>query len=353
MMLWKSVVDFLHIEWKRRGIIAGIIIGVYLGYRYVFPAALPFLLAWILAGWLEPISARVEKKTKIKKTITGTVLLAALFGLAGLLLYKGIAELIAQSRVACSNYQTFQLWLGKLVEKVCEAAEKVTGNDAEVIRTYLTEWIGDLWNKVVSDFIPNILSIVFGGAKKILFLLSGTVVIFISVILILGDMENIRKKIWDYSWLVGTRRVIRRLQKTTITYLKAQIIIIVIISAVCSVSFWFMRSPYYLLLGIAIGILDAVPLIGTGTFLYPAAVVFLVRGQAGIAAGCVLLDIVTSFLREFLEPRLLGEKLGVPPIVVLVSVYLGMLLYGVSGVILGPLAFSTVYEIGKEWDIWD
>ena len=49
----------------------------------------------------------------------------------------------------------------------------------------------------------------------------------------------------------------------------------------------------------------------------------------------------------------LGEKLGVPPIVVLVSVYLGMLLYGVSGVILGPLAFSTVYEIGKEWDIWD
>lgn len=70
------------------------------------------------------------------------------------------------------------------------------------------------------------------------------------------------------------------------------------------------------------------------------------------ALGCVGLDIVTSFLREFMEPRLLGAKLGISPLAVLASVYFGMLIYGGWGVLLGPLSFSTAYEIGREWDVW-
>lgn len=343
----------MHIEWKRRGMIAGIVAGVYLGYRYVFPAAIPFLAAWILAGWLYPISLKIEKKTKIKRTIAGTILLALASGILGLALYKGISEMVVQIQTALSNYQMVQKWFMTLLEKGCRMTEEIAGIDAQMSRKYVMKWLGTLWNRAFSGLDSRVLAVFFHGAKGLLFFLSGTVVVFISTILILNDMDHIRKKIWDYSWLVGTRRVVRRLQKTTITYLKAQAVIIAIVAAVCAAAFWFMKSPYYLLLGIAIGILDAIPLIGTGTFLYPAAVIFLIRGRAGIAAGCVLLDVVTSFLREFLEPRLLGEKLGVSPIVILISVYVGMLLYGAGGVILGPLAFSTVYEIGKEWDIWD
>src|SRR5699024_9675753 len=102
-----------------------------------------------------------------------------------------------------------------------------------------------------------------------------------------------------------------------------------------------------------LGALDALPLIGTGMFLYPAAVVLFIKGNTFAAAGCVLLDVITSLLREFLEPRLLGGKLGISPISVLAAVYIGVFLFGAWGVILGPLSFSTVYEIGREWDIWD
>ncbi len=114
-----------------------------------------------------------------------------------------------------------------------------------------------------------------------------------------------------------------------------------------------MKNPYFLILGIALGVLDALPIIGTGTFLYPAALIFLLRGNSWTAAGCVLLDVVTSILREFLEPKLLGGKLGISPIAVLASVYIGIFLYGGLGVFLGPLSFSTIYELGKEWDVWD
>ncbi len=340
-------------EWKRRGAIAGILLGVYLGYRYLLPVVLPFLAAWIMAGWLYPLAKRIEKKTRIKKSVTGAFLLTVLFAAVGLLLYIGIMEVLSQVKTAVSHYQVVQEWCVSLLEQCCGMIEDISGIEAARSRVYLLNTFSGMQEEMLASLSPGTLTALFHGAKNILLLLSALVVTFISAILIIGDMENMQKKIWDYSWLVGTRRVVRRLSRTTVTYLKAQVIIMALVAAVCAAGFWIMKSPYFLILGILLGGMDALPLIGTGTFLYPAAVIFLIRGNAGTAAGCVLLDIITSLLREFLEPRLLGEKLGVSPIAVLASVYLGVVMYGAWGVVLGPLAFSTAYEIGKEWDIWD
>lgn len=231
--------------------------------------------------------------------------------------------------------------------------EKNTGILKEDSRAYVLSQIREIQQNVLAFVGKDVVEILLSWARGILFFMSGLVVTFISTLLIMGDMENLRRKIWDYSWLVGTRRVVKRLQKTTVLYLKAQIILIFLVAVVCGAGFYLMGSPYYLILGILLGLFDAVPLIGTGTFLYPSAVIFLIKGKPAIAAGCVLLDILTSVLREALEPRLLGKKLGVSPIAVLASVYLGVLLFGTWGVLLGPLSFSTAYEIGKEWDVWD
>lgn len=343
----------MHTEWKRKVMIAGILAGVYLGYKYLLPVSLPFLAAWILACWLYPASLRVEKKIRLKRTLAGTALLSLLFGVIGFILYLAIAEIMIQVKTAVSNYRVIQQWGLGLMEKLCVMIEEIAGIEAAKSREYILLRLGTLQEQALAALSPEALSKVLQGTKRVVFLLSCIVVTFISAILFMGDMENIRKKIWDYSWLRGTRRIIRRLKKTTVTYLKAQVIIIAAVSAVCAAVFRMMKSPYFLLLGIALGILDAVPLIGTGTFLYPAAVILLIRGRTGTALGCVILDIITSLLREFLEPRLLGEKLGISPIVILLSVYFGMILFGVWGVILGPLSFSTAYEIGREWDIWD
>ena len=333
--------------------IVGILAGTYLGFRFLLPLALPFAAAWILAGWLYPAAHKIEKKTKIKRGIAGAVLLALLFGALGWLLYQGIAEIFLQLKTAVSHYRVICGRCLGLLERCCKTIEETMGIEASKSREYLLGGLESLWEQFWKASGPELPGRIFHGAKNLLFVLSGLVITFISAVLLMGDMENIRKKCREYSWLMGTQRVVRRLKKTTLTYLKAQGIIIAVISAVCAAGFWLMKSPYFLILGITLGLLDAVPLIGTGTFLYPAAVIFLLRGEAGIAAGCVLLDLVTSFLREFLEPRLIGEKLGVSPIVILLSVYFGMVLFGVWGVILGPLSFSTAYEIGKEWDVWD
>lgn len=343
----------LHIEWKRKLMMAGIAVGVFVGYRYLLPAAVPFLAAWVLASWLEPIARRIERRTKIKKGFAGAFLLTGLLLGTGILLCLGIGELLNQIRRALLHLpELADKGLG-ILDNCCRVLEKNTGILKEDSRAYVLSQIREIQQNVLAFVGKDVVEILLSWARGILFFMSGLVVTFISTLLIMGDMENLRRKIWDYSWLVGTRRVVKRLQKTTVLYLKAQIILIFLVAVVCGAGFYLMGSPYYLILGILLGLFDAVPLIGTGTFLYPSAVIFLIKGKPAIAVGCVLLDILTSVLREALEPRLLGKKLGVSPIAVLASVYLGVLLFGTWGVLLGPLSFSTAYEIGKEWDVWD
>lgn len=343
----------MRIEWKRKLIMAGIAAGVFVGYRYLLPAAVPFLAAWVLASWLEPVARRVERRTKIKKGVTGAFLLVCLLTGSGLLLYLGAGELLNQIRTALVRLPEIADKGLAILDRFCSTLERNTGILQEDSRAFVLSQIHEIQQNILSFVGKDVVELLFSWTRGVLFFMSGLLVTFISTLLIIGDMENLRRKIWDYSWLVGTRRVVKRLQKTTVLYLKAQVIIIFLVSAVCCGGFYLMGSPYYLIFGILLGLFDAVPLIGTGTFLYPSAVIFLVKGKPGIAIGCVLLDILTSVLREALEPRLLGKKLGVSPIAVLASVYLGVLLFGTWGVLLGPLSFSTAYEIGKEWDIWD
>ena len=99
-----------------------------------------------------------------------------------------------------------------------------------------------------------------------------------------------------------------------------------------------------MLWGILAGILDALPFIGTGVVLLPLGIWQLLEGSFGRALICGALYVVCIFLREILEPRLIGRKIGVSPIAVLVSLYAGIRLFGVWGIIKGPLGFVLIYE---------
>ncbi len=339
-------------EWKRRLTMVGIAVGVYVGYAYLLPAAVPFLAAWILAVWLQPAVAAMHRKIRIKKGLAAALLLLLLFGAAGAVLFWGCRELFSQLGTAFENLPDWLRLCVDVLERLCVRLEEDFGiarQDSYGCLRALGASVREELPALGTVFFRKLQGWVSGG---ILFL-SGLGVTFILTVLILGDFEKLQKKIWDYSWLVGTRRVIKRLQKTTVVYVKSQAVIMLLVAVVSSLWFWMMKSQYFLIQGLVLGALDALPLLGTGSFLYPAAFYYLLRGQPGMAAGCVLLDVATSFVREFLEPRLLGGRLGISPIAVIASVYLGFFLFGGWGVILGPLSFSTAYEIGREWDVWD
>ena len=110
-----------------------------------------------------------------------------------------------------------------------------------------------------------------------------------------------------------------------------------------------LKVRHYVGFGVAIGIFDAFPVLGTGTFLIPGALLMFLQGKIKMSIGLLVLYLLTAAVRQFLEPRLIGNHMGVSPLLVLVAVYLGVVLYGGFGFVLGPVSAFLIYVILKEY----
>lgn len=356
-IVFKSVSEgcgvFVDLEWKRRISIAGIVAGVYLGFRYVLPVSVPFLIGWELAVWLHPLAVKVSKKIHVKKSVAGGFFMLLLLAAAGILLWIGVDTLIGQMKAWLRGFPAWETRFHQYIDQCCCAIEDTFGISQVDSRRFILDNVEKMQRNFIQGISPKTIFQATDYLKGLIAVISAVIVAFISGVLFLKDLEDIRRTLRTYRFYQPWKRVLKRLRQTCVTYLKAQLLIMTTVAFTCTLMLWLMKSPYFLLFGIGLGVLDALPIIGTGLFLYPAMLIFFLRGQTGLAVWCLSIELITTLVREFMEPRLLGDKLGVYPVVVMAAIYLGFFVFGVAGFILGPIALSLIYGIGKEWDIWD
>ena len=133
-----------------------------------------------------------------------------------------------------------------------------------------------------------------------------------------------------------------------ITFIKAQGIILIIISILCGVTLYFAGIAGGALLGLLAGCLDVLPFIGTGIILVPLSIWQLLNGRYIQMIVCIVLYGVCILVRELLEPKLIGKRMGIAPVLMLLAVYAGIKLFGMGGIIKGPLALIAICEIMKK-----
>ena len=112
-----------------------------------------------------------------------------------------------------------------------------------------------------------------------------------------------------------------------------------------AVGFLLLRVDLALLLAALVALVDALPVFGTGTVLLPWAVLALLGGETGLALGLLALYAAVSFVRSLLEPKLVGGKVGLPPLAALLAMYVGFRAFGVAGMILSPLAAILIKQL--------
>ncbi|MFQ8911206.1 MAG: AI-2E family transporter [Waltera sp.] len=175
--------------------------------------------------------------------------------------------------------------------------------------------------------------------------LGGFLVTFlIASVLLAKDYDGIMNRLLDQEACHVLLEVICGIVRYIATFVKAQGIIMTTIAMTAAATLGIAGINHGILWGILAGILDALPFIGTGIVLVPLGVFQILEGNWGRAIVCGVLYLVCIFLREIMEPRLIGRKIGVSPIAVLVSLYAGIRLFGVWGIIKGPLGFVLIYE---------
>lgn len=325
--------------------LAGITVAVYLGIRFALPIVIPFLLAILIARILCKPVAFLSEKTKLPKGIVSTaavlLLLAVIFLPMGYLVYKGICELAS----LITNYPALFGKADTLWCSCCERVAEITGMKAETMVQWGKNCAAYVSSQAETKLIPAMMNGSLASLRGLAAFFGICIVTVVAAVLILCDYDNLVQRWRKSSFYSWGGRIFQNMCHAGGTYLKAQLIILALISGVCITGLFLTGNSYAILVGVLIGMSDALPFIGTGLVFIPWLIIDLFRGKYFAAVIYGILFILSTFIREFMEPRLMGRGLGVHPLAVIISIYAGLKIYGTAGVILGPLSGFLIWEI--------
>jgi len=159
-------------------------------------------------------------------------------------------------------------------------------------------------------------------------------------------LDGLRRRL-PPPWRTRLGRVAGGLREALGGWLKAQGLLMLITFGELAAGFLLLRVELSLLLAGLVALVDALPVFGTGTVLLPWAVLALLGGDVRMSVGLLVLYSVISLVRSLLEPRLVGARVGLPPLAALVCMYVGFQALGVLGMLLAPLAAVLARQL---WD---
>ncbi len=319
--------------------LALVVAAVYVGMKFLFPVALPFLIALVLARLLYPLALFFEKKTGCNKSVSRLAAYGVFLACVGMV----VAGILYLGYCMGSGFMERLDGLiesgDELLGRCCEGLEGMTGISTEEIKRTV--------GKEATGLTDGAVQYSKEAGWYLVGLLAKTFVAFVAAFLVLNDYESIRDGFAKTQAGRYTIRMFGELKTALGAYLRAQFCIMGIITAVCIAGLFILRIRYAFWVGIFVGIFDALPFFGTGTIFVPWALIKVLTGEYLYAAGFVGIYFVCSLIRQLLEPKMVGHQLGVPPLAVLMSLYIGVQVYGGSGVLLGPLSVLIIYKVYK------
>lgn len=312
----------------------------YLFINKIFTYVAPFILGYILALILEPLTKLLNERFKTPRGAAALVCIALFILIVGILGGKLMVRLFSEIR---SLYEALPYFLEEISTAVNSIKIKFN-NVFELIPDELQTFADNVTKMIVSAFSGLLGSGVKTGSLNIVsfvpnFLLS-MILMFISAFFFIKDKHIISKffhaQLPDYM-LKGYRTIRKSIFHALEGYIKAQLIIMTIVSIICLTGLSILRSPYSLAAGVIIALIDAVPVFGSGAVLWPWAVFSMIDGNYYQAIGLLIIYGVIFITRQILEPRLVGNQIGIHPLITLMSMYIGMRVFGVLGFLIGPV----------------
>lgn len=326
---------------------AAVIFVVYFAMKYISPIASPFIFACLLAGILNPLVQKLHGKIKIKKSVLTAFILLIVCGIIVMLVWMLISSLITGGSRLAAQMPYYQEELCILLDDYCNLIEKKFGVDGIQIENFVLEQVNIMVENLEVNVLPEVMGKSVGYMKNIVSFGSFIVIMIIAVLLIMKDYDKYILKFKEDNDLKGVREVAGKVVIYVKTFIKTQLIILCIISVVCAVTLSLIGMKGGIFYGILTGLMDMLPFIGTGIMLLPLALYMLINGSIWKAILCFGLYGLCALIREFLEPKLIGERMGVWPVGILFAVFAGIRLFGVWGIIKGPLALIIICETCK------
>lgn len=327
---------------------------IYVGIKAIF-YFMPFVIGWILSVIAGPLVTFLEKKLKIMKRLGSAITIILVLALCIGLIYLIISQIWEEISVLIRNFPSMYHDLERGLSQIGTQGNTLFERFPEQIRNSWATLMNNL-DDTASSLIGRIgeptIEVAGNVAKRIPSVLIGTIVAFVSAYFFIADKENLGewvKKVVPKSITSRLLLVGENLKYAMGGYFKAQFKIMGVVFAILLVGFTLMQIRFSILLAIVIAFLDFLPFFGTGTALIPWAIYKFLVGDYKMVAALVILYGVTQLVRQLIQPKLVGDSMGLNPLYTLFLLYLGYRVGSVLGMIFAVpigLILLNLYQAG-------
>lgn len=327
------------------------LLGIFLGIRYLFPLLTPFLMAILVAFASEPLVRVLQKRlhfgrglaSGIGVTITLIVTVLLLLTLLAFLL----RELTQLAGVLPDLESTATDGIASLENFCLSLADRSPDN----IRPVLTGGVEQIFSgssQILDQVSVKALSLASGVIKAVPDSALGLGTWVLASFMTSARLPRIKaffRTQLPAKWRKSYLPALKRLRHALAGWLTAQLKLTGVTLCILTAGFLLLRISYAPLWAALISLVDALPILGTGTILVPWSLICFLQGDHIQAVGLLGIYAVAAVLRSVLEPKLVGKQLGLDPLVTLLALYVGYRLWGILGMLLSPLLAVTVTQI--------
>ena len=340
---------------------------VYVFFKYCFVIAAPFLLSFFFAVILQRSLGWLDKKTKNKMHSFWSIVLVLL---CVAIILGPVISIIAALFREIGNFISFlgeQLndlptFLVTLQNEILKAIKFLPDSIYTSVSENITQFFGNLINDFdvsklginmssITSGLSNGISGVYSVVKNIPSILISVVIGVIAWILFTKDYKKVVKFIKlqlpdkHKNLLSETKKIF---SSTILKMCRAYGLIMFItfcenfLGLTILNLIGVMKNSYVFVIAICIAVFDILPVAGSGGILIPWSLIALVTGNVGQCVGLLILYAVITVIRQYIEPKIVGDSLGVNPLVTLAGLYFGLKLFGFMGMFIVPICVMTL-----------
>ena len=348
----------------------------YLFMKYAFTLFLPFMIAFVIATLLQKPVDRLSKNKYISRGFASAALSLLVYSIIGTrIAFVGVwlvGELKSFFEFLAGKFNALPEFIGMLEGKILNFIKFLPDKMEASAAAKISEWAkllsedtaagassigGAVLKKIDLNWIASPLSGIVSTAMQLPSFLIAFVITIISTCFLTTDygrLKNFVKRQLPKDRVEGISSGKKILKKSLKNLGKAYLAIMGITFVEMLIGLLILRligilhTDYIFVIAFITAIVDIFPIFGTGTILIPWSLYSLVTGNYGMALGIIIIYIVISVLRQFIEPKMVATNLGLPPIVTIAGIYIGLKLFGVLGVFIVPIIVIMIKLLNDE-----
>ncbi|MCM1046755.1 MAG: sporulation integral membrane protein YtvI [Candidatus Gastranaerophilales bacterium] len=309
----------------------------------------PFVAGWIIALIASPLVRFFEEKIKIKRKAGSAFVIIVVIGLVVLVLYlagtKLGQEIVGLVRALPDMWAGMETDFEEIGQNLSVVYNRLP-KDLQLKLTEMAEQVGSYVGDILGQLSSPTIAAVGNFAMQLPTVLIGVIMALLSAYFFVAERDVVGQWFRGHmpSFVQSNYRIVKHsLVKSVGGYLKAQLKIEVWMYLLLVIGLTLLHVNYALLIALGIAFLDMLPFFGTGTVMVPWAIVKILSGDYKIAVGLLIIWGVGQLARQVIQPKIMGDSMGMPAIPTLFLLYIGYRLSGVIGMIVAvPIGLVVV-----------